>query len=288
MTQINYSQIIIDTINELFSTLFSSIDNSIYSLLDEITFIDESILSDKLFDKALNSIYGLAGVANALLIGFVLYYCSRLMLSHFVGINIDKPYQFITKALLCSICINSSLFFSEELLKINSLISDCICEIGTNICGKKVCFNTLIQETNIFINSSKEFNIFSFNGIIKSIITSGLLTLLFSYSIRLLLIKIFILLCPFALLSLIMQSTSWIFKIWLRTFCSLLLLQSFVSLILIIIFTINLSKINILSQVSYISAIYILSKANSYLKELFGGISTDFTYNISSLKSLFK
>ena len=86
MTQIDYSQIIVDTINELFSTLFSSIDNSIYSLLDEITFINESILSDKLFDKALNSIYGLTSVANALLVGFVIYYCSRLMLSHFIGL----------------------------------------------------------------------------------------------------------------------------------------------------------------------------------------------------------
>lgn len=288
MDQINYSQIIIDTINELFSTLFSSIDNSIYSLLDNITFINESILSDNLFDKSLNSVFGLTSIANALLIGFVIYYCSRLMLSHFIGINIEKPYQFITKALLCAICINSSLFFCEELLKINSLVSDCICEIGQNICGKSVCFNTLIEETNVFIRADSVFNIFSFNGIIKSIITSGLITLLFSYSIRLLLIKIFILLSPFAILSLIMNSTSWIFKIWLKTIGSLLFLQSFVSLILIVIFTINLCSINVLSQISYISAIYVLSKSNSYIKELLGGISTDFNYNISSLKTIFK
>lgn len=287
MDQINYSKIIIDTINELFSTLFSSIDNSIYSILDDITFINESILSDRLFDNALNSVFGITSIANALLIGLVIYYCSRLMLSHFVGINIEKPYQFITKALICGICINSSLFFCEELLKINSLVSECICEIGKNICGKNVSFNTLIEETNIFINFNSEFNIFSFNGIIKSIITSGLISLLFSYSIRLLLIKIFILLSPFAILSLIMQSTSWIFKIWIRTIGSLLFLQSFVSLILIIIFTINLSSINILSHISYISAIYILSKSNSYIKELLGGISIDFNYNISTLKSIF-
>ena len=287
MDQINYSKIIIDTINELFSTLFSSIDNSIYSILDDITFINESILSDRLFDNALNSVFGITSIANALLIGLVIYYCSRLMLSHFVGINIEKPYQFIAKTLICGICINSSLFFCEELLKINSLVSECICEIGKNICGKNVSFNTLIEETNIFINFNSEFNIFSFNGIIKSIITSGLISLLFSYSIRLLLIKIFILLSPFAILSLIMQSTSWIFKIWIRTIGSLLFLQSFVSLILIIIFTINLSSISILSHISYISAIYILSKSNSYIKELLGGISIDFNYNISTLKSIF-
>ena len=287
-SSIDYSQIIIDTINELFSSLFSSIDNSIYSLLDKITFIDESILSDNLFDKALNSVYGLTSIANALLIGFVIYYCSRLMLSHFIGIHIEKPYQFLTKVLLCCICINSSMFFCEEILKINSLVSDCICEIGNNICSKDISFNTLIEETNIFLNSNTEFNIFSFNGIIKSVITSGLISLLFSYSIRFILVKIFILLSPFAILSLVMQSTSWLFKIWLRTICSLLLLQSFVSLILLIILTINLSSLDVLSQISYISAIYILSKANSYIKELLGGISTDFNYNIASLKTLFR
>ena len=63
-SSINYSQIIIDTINELFSSLFSSIDNSIYSLLDTITFIDESILSNNLFDKSLNSVYGLITVVG--------------------------------------------------------------------------------------------------------------------------------------------------------------------------------------------------------------------------------
>ena len=35
----------IDSINSIFSTLFSSVDTSLYSLLDEITFIDSDILN---------------------------------------------------------------------------------------------------------------------------------------------------------------------------------------------------------------------------------------------------
>ena len=48
---INLSEIIFNSINELLQTLFSSIDNSIYSLLDDLAFIDTSILSNSYFQK---------------------------------------------------------------------------------------------------------------------------------------------------------------------------------------------------------------------------------------------
>ena len=287
-SQIDYSQIIIETLNKLFSGLFSSIDNSIYSLLDHITFISENIFEDKLLKSILNPFSGIIIIANSLLVGFVIYYCFRLMLSYYSGNGIEKPNQFLVKAIICAICINYSLFFCTEIIKINNLISDSFCQLGYNICKKEISFNTLILETNNFINLENNFNIFSFNGLLKSSISIGMINLLFSYSIRYILIKILILLSPFAILSLIMQATSWVFKIWLRTFISLLLLQSFVALILLIIFMINISVTDILSQISYISALFILSKANSYIKEIFGGVSTDFNANISSIKNLLK
>lgn len=287
-SQIDYSQIIIETLNKLFSGLFSSIDNSIYSMLDHITFISENIFEDKLLKSILNPFSGIIIIANSLLVGFVIYYCFRLMLSYYSGNGIEKPNQFLVKAIICAICINYSLFFCTEIIKINNLISDSFCQLGYNICKKEISFNTLILETNNFINLENNFNIFSFNGLLKSSISIGMINLLFSYSIRYILIKILILLSPFAILSLIMQATSWVFKIWLRTFISLLLLQSFVALILLIIFMINISVTDILSQISYISALFILSKANSYIKEIFGGVSTDFNANISSIKSLLK
>ena len=42
---------IVQTINSIFQSLFSSIDNSVYQILDEITFIDSSILDNSLFEK---------------------------------------------------------------------------------------------------------------------------------------------------------------------------------------------------------------------------------------------
>ena len=38
------TQIIIDTINTIFENLFSSIDNSLYEVLDKVTFISSNIL----------------------------------------------------------------------------------------------------------------------------------------------------------------------------------------------------------------------------------------------------
>ena len=48
---INITEIILNAINEIFSKLFSSIDNKIYTLLDEITFISPNILENNNFRK---------------------------------------------------------------------------------------------------------------------------------------------------------------------------------------------------------------------------------------------
>lgn len=287
-SQINYSEIIIEVINNLFSTLISSIDNSIYSLIDKTVFIDANIMKDSFFNNLLNSQFGLTYIANSILIGFVLYYCAKLMFSHYSGISIEHPYQFLIKTILCAIFINSSYFVCEQILNINALISSSIAELGSSFFGQEVSFNNLITQTNVFIRNSSAIDMFSFAGILKSFITFGLLNLLFSYSIRYILIKVFILITPFAILSLTTQSSSWFFRSWFKNFLSLLLVQSLISLILLIIFSLNTKSGNIMSQISYISAIFVLTKANNYMKDLFGGISTDFNVSISALKSLMK
>jgi len=52
---INLTEVIFQTINELFSGLFSSIDNSLYPILDDITFINTDILYDSPLEKILGS-----------------------------------------------------------------------------------------------------------------------------------------------------------------------------------------------------------------------------------------
>lgn len=268
--------------------LFSSLDNTMYSLLDSSVFINESIISDSFFKAMFNPIFGLPAIADALLVGFVIYYCFKLSVSQFSGTSIEKPYQFVTKVLIIAICINFSAFICEEILNINNLFTESIRELGKTVSKQDISFNNLMLNSIYVDNFSEEFNFFSLNGILKSFFSIGLINLLFSYSIRYIMIKIFILLSPFALLSLVTVSTPWIFKTWLRTFLSLLFIQDFIAIILILLFSLNLSSSDIFSQISYISAIFILSKANSYVKELFGGISTDISSNLFSLRSLLR
>ncbi|MGN1327215.1 MAG: hypothetical protein ACI4VQ_04000 [Clostridia bacterium] len=287
ISEIDYSTIIIETINQLFSRLFASLDNSLYSLLDKSIFINEDILSDSFFNSIFNSSFGLPAIANALLIGFVIYYCFKLSMSHFSGINIERPYQFLVKIIIVAICINFSSFICEKILGINSLITEAICELGQEVSGQKISFNNLIEKST-YINTLDNFNLFSLEGILESFFSFGLVSLLFSYSIRYILVKIFVMLSPFALLSLATTSSSWLFKSWIRTFLSLLIVQSFIAIILTLLFSLNIEVSNVFSQISYVSTIFILSKANSYIKELIGGISFDINMNISNLKSLLR
>ena len=263
-------------------------DKSLYYLLDKTVFISDSILSDPFFEKIFSSQYGIPAITNSMLIGIFVYYCFKLYLAPFSGNYIEKPYQFLTKTLIIAICINFSSFICKELLNINSIISDILRSLGASVSNQEISFNTLIS-SSIYINESSEiYNFFSFNGLLKSFFSFGLINLLFSYTIRYMLIKVFILISPFALLSLSINSTSWIFKSWARSFFSLLLVQNFIILILTILFSLNVKSNNLFSQISYISTIFILTKSNYYIKELLGGVSTDINTNLLNFRNLFK
>ena len=283
------AQTIVDTINSLFQSLFSSIDNSAYSTLDDLAFISTDILHDSLFEKIFgtSSINGVLLIANSLLIGFALYYCFKLLYANFTSTQIERPYQFVFKLLLIAIILNSSYFVCESIVHINSLLSSSIREIGETILQKNISFSSLVQNFNSIISvDENSLNLFSFDGLIKSFISISFFNLLFSYALRYIMVKVFILLMPFALLSLINYSTSWFFKMWARTFFSLLIMQSFISLILLIAFSFSLDFSNILSKLMCIGSMYALIRANSYVQQLIGGISTDVSQHFRMFKTI--
>ena len=88
-------------------------------------------------------------------------------------------------------------------------------------------------------------------------------------------IKIFALLTPFAILSLSLKNTSWFFKVWAKNLFSLLFIQIIVALVLVILFSTDYSAGGILAKFIYIGGIYALIKANSFVREFIGGISTN-------------
>lgn len=285
----NITNVIISTINTMFSRIFSSIDNQIYSILDKFVFINSNILNDKYVAKLLgfSSKDGILIVANSLVFGFLLYYGFKLIFSHLGVTTAEKPSKFIFKLIVFGICMNFSFFLCDQIINLNSLISDSIRQIGENLYRSPITFSKLIQKLNSVISiNGDSLDIFSLDGILKSFISFGILNLVIVYSIRYILIKIFVLISPFAFLSLCTKSSSIFFKSWFKSFISLLLIQSFVAIVLLFIFSLNLSSNNLFSKFILIGSIFILIKSNSYVREMLGGINTDFSANLNSFKNI--
>ena len=290
-TQTSITQTIIDTINTLFSSLFSSIDNNVYSILDDIVFIKTDILQDKFMSSCLgtSTTTGLILIANSLLLGFALLYIVRYTYSHYISNETEQPFQFLFKLFIYTVLANSSYFLAEQLININSLISLAIREVGENIFQCNISFSELVLKLNSLITTDKtSLNIFSLDGLLRGFISINLINLLFTYSLRYVILKVFILITPFAIITLINSSTSWFFKSWFKSVLSLLLLQSLISIILLVVFSTDFSASDMFSKIICIGSIYALTKANSYIRELIGGISTDVSANFSSLRHLIK
>ena len=290
MENTNIVEIITKTVNTLFNNLFSSVDNGVYAVLDDITFISSDIINDGFTNRLLGSNVntGIIVIANALLVGMAIYYAIRLLFSNYSLAQVEKPYQFIFKLLVIGIFVNSSYFLCEQVLNINFLVSGSIREVGEKMIGCNISFEELIKEINKIISFDTTLNIFSFDGVIKSFTTYGLFGLLFSYALRYILVKVFVILTPFAIITLLNSSTSWIFKSWIKSVLSMLLVQSIISIILVIIFSMDFSMNNTYTKLLYIGSIYALIKANSIIRQIIGGISTDVSANVSGIKKLIK
>ena len=285
----NLAKTIASTINELIQNLFSSIDNNIYSYIDDIIFLTPTNIATNNFeDLFTKSSSNILIVANALILAYLLYYCVKLFLAYYSSTQVQRPFQFIFKLILCAIIMNSSYFICEQLLNITDLITQALQTIGKDFTSKSISFKTLVTELNSVISiSGDSLDIFSLSGIIKSFCSIGLISLMFSYSIRFIMVKVFIILAPFAILSCSINTFSWFFKSWFRALFSLLFMQLFIVIILIVTLSLNFSA-NLISKFLYVGSIYALTKSNTYIRSLVGGISTEINTNLSTLKTFLK
>lgn len=281
------AQIILDTINTLLGNLFGSIDNNLYSILDKISFVSSDILHDSYFESIFgtSASNGILLISNSLLFGFLLYYACRYLLAHLTYVQAPSPFRFLIKLVLCGICMNFSFFIVGIFLDLNSYISLAIRNLGETLWNKNICFSELILTINNQIAiDTNSLNIFSIDGLIKGILSVSLLNLVFSYSFRYMMIKLFVLLSPFAFLSLSLPSTSWFFKAWFKNLFSLLFLQIIISLVLLLLFSTPFSSTDLLSKFIYLGGIYVLIKANSFIRDFIGGVSTTISQSVKNLK----
>lgn len=289
--EVSIASIIIDSINSIFQTLFSSIDTNVSSILDDVTFIDISILNTSSFSSIFghSASSGILLVANSLILGFLLYYATRLLLSHLLITQVERPTSFIFKLLFFGICMNSSLWICEMFIFFNHSISSLIQSIGNDLFDCSINFSSLFNKINsMIVIEETNFNLFSIDGILKSFLSISSINLAFTYSIRFILVKIFVLIAPFAFLSLCNSATSSFFKAWIKCFVSLLFVQLFITLVLILLFSMDFNPDNQLTKFLICGAIFSLIKANDLVRQFLGGISTDISNSMHNLSSILK
>lgn len=268
------------SINTIITSLFNSIDNNIYNNLDGISFINPEIINNSSFSKLLgnNEKTGLIIISNTIILGLCIYYIVRYYFNNILEQPVEKPTQFIFKLLIIMFFINFSYFIIEQIININYLISISIKATSSSILNTDISFSNLITLINKKIIMDNDINLLSYNGVLKCSLSIGLLFLLFSYSIRYILIQVLILVTPLVFLTLINSSSSWIFKSWCKALFLMLIIQIFIPIILTIIFLIDSTN-----EVLLLSGIFVLSRINTYIKEIFGGIGLEFSTNINSL-----
>ena len=286
-TASSITETIIQTINSIFEKLFGSIDNNLYSVIDEVTFIGPDILKDKNFERIFgtSATNGVLLIVNSLLLGIIVYFAIKLFLSNITYTQVERPYQFIFKLIICGICMNFSFFLIDQFLSIFSNCTLAIRGLGENLFGKQICFSELISSINTSISiDSSSIDIFSLDGLLKGTLTFSLLNLVFTYAFRYVMVKVFVLLSPLAFLSLSLESTSWFFKAWSRNLFSLMFIQIIVAFVLVILFSMDFSSSNLLFKFVYVGGIYVLIKANSFVKEFVGGVSTTISQSVYNFK----
>ena len=272
----NFATVIQESLNTIFSRIFSSLDNSFYHILDTLAFINTDILENPVIKKFLDTDIksGTLAICNSLILGLLLYYSIRYLFSHLIYIKTESPKDFIIKAIIFGVIMNNSLWICSQIIFIIDFCSSYLLSVAADLTHKTISFSeflTLLNSSLFWVPEATD--LFSFSGIVKSFSSIGLINLVFTFSLRYIMTLVFLLLSPFAFLSLMTDSTSWIFKTWIKPFISILFYQIIISMLLIIAFTFSNKGNSLLLCIFYVGIIQAFQKAGYFVKELFGGIS---------------
>lgn len=286
----DFSSIIQNSLNAIFSRIFSSLDNSFYSILDNLAFINTSILDNNVIKALLgnNINTGILAICNSFILAFILYYSLKFLFSHLIYVKTESPKEFIFKAIIFSTLMNNSLWICEQIIFIIDLCTTFLISTAEELFQKTITFSeflNIINTTLFWVPAATD--LFSFSGIVKSFSSIGLINLVFTFSLRYIMILIFILISPFAFLSLLTNSSSWIFKTWIKSFVSLLLYQLIIGLLLIISFTFTNIANSLLVSIFYVGIIQAFQRTSFFIKELLGGINISVSNSNNNFSSFF-
>ena len=126
---VSLSETIFEIINTMFSNLFSSIDNGIYSLLNDIVFLDNSaVITDSIQNIFFSDKFNLLILANILVGCIFTYKIIKIVVSLYTSQDTQFPYIYVIKSVTIIISMNCCLFICQQILEINYLITEYLLE----------------------------------------------------------------------------------------------------------------------------------------------------------------
>lgn len=285
----NFPEIASNLISSLVNSLLTSLDSNVFSVLDELAFIKSDSIADTYFNSFFTKHFNIIKLSEALLFGFLLYYAISYLFSFLTCSHFQKPLSFISRLFFSALLIHFSLPICEKVIDFFYLISSILRTIGLYIFPSELSFSILYEKISklFFANLTLPFKFFSFDGILKSFLSFGFVNLLFTYSIRFIFIKILVLLSPIAFLSLCLDQSTWIFKIWLKNFIAQLFTQIIICVVLLIIYSLDTVSNPTMVKLLYIASVVCLMRASSFVKDFSSGFTSDVSSTFSSIKNMF-
>ena len=126
---VSLAETIFEIINTMFSNLFSSIDNGIYTLLNDIVFLDSSaVITDSIQNIFFSDKFNLLILANILVGCIFTYKIIKIVISLYTSQDTQFPYIYVIKSITIIISMNCCLFICQQILEINYLITEYLLE----------------------------------------------------------------------------------------------------------------------------------------------------------------
>lgn len=264
---------IISSISILSEKIFKSVEGEIYELLDKIILIGPNLLKDKPLNKIFfpSGVNAIIVVANSLIIFYATYYMLTRIISMYNGNAVESVYKFVIKLVIITLLVNNSYSICVEILNFNEVLNEAVDKACENITKKEVSFKNLKEEITSIDDLKKDTDI-SIETIIKNMLSLMSISLLITFAVRYVTIIVLVILAPFAFVCLTSNITRGISKSIGKMFFTNLLFQLFIKLLLVlpIVFT---DKTTIMYKVVLIGTMYMLYKANSFVREISATIS---------------
>ncbi|MCX8075192.1 MAG: hypothetical protein N2749_06390 [Clostridia bacterium] len=266
---------IINNLNIISEKLFKSVEGQVYEVLDKITVITPDILRTEPLKNIVSTdrINGMIIIANSFILFYICYYIFTQLISMYNGRKIENVYLFIIKIVVIYIIVNNSYYICEIILDLFEKFSYSIDLFTQELSNEKINFNSL-KEDIVSIEDFMKTDLFSLNGIIKGVISFGMLTILINFSIRYVTIIFLIVISPFAIMTASSKISSGFFKTWIKLLLTNMFTQIIVKLLLIVPIVYK-STDSVMYKIILVGTIYLLYRITTFTKELFTKISEE-------------